>query len=65
MALSEVYVSVPMPSDLAGQLRVIADRDYSSLAATARRMIARGVVQELQAWNVSVQHAANAVEREG
>lgn len=47
MALSEVYVSVPMPDDLAGRLRQVADRDYSTVAATARRLIALGVAREL------------------
>ena len=46
MALSDVYVSVPMPKDLAQRLRDMADRNYSSVAATARRLIAAGMARE-------------------
>jgi hypothetical protein len=48
MALSEVYVSVPMPRDLAQRLRQVADRDSSNPAATARRLIALGLARESQ-----------------
>lgn len=45
--LCEAYVSVPMPESLAARLRSVADRDYSSVAATARRLLAVGVAREL------------------
>lgn len=47
MALSDVYVSVPMPERLAVRLRSMAERECSSVAACARRLIALGIAREV------------------
>jgi hypothetical protein len=44
--VSEVRVPVTIPEPLAAQLRQLAARDCSTLAATARRLIAHGVARE-------------------
>jgi hypothetical protein len=49
MALSEVYLSVPMPEALAKRLRLKADHECNSMAATARRLIALGIAREVPA----------------
>ena len=36
-------ISITMPSTLAQQLRLVAERDYLSVAAVARALIARGL----------------------
>ena len=45
--MSEVRVPLTVPGVLAEQLRRVADRDCSSLAATARRLVAVAVAREL------------------
>ncbi len=45
--LSEVPVATTVPEPLARQLRQLSDLECSSLAATARRLIALGVKTEL------------------
>jgi metal-responsive CopG/Arc/MetJ family transcriptional regulator len=44
--LSEVRVPVTLPESLAVSLRRLAERDCSSVSATVRRLIARGVERE-------------------
>ena len=44
--MSESFVSVPIPEYLKDSLRTLAARDCSTLAATARRLLALGVARE-------------------
>lgn len=46
-SLSEVRLPVTVPEPLAERLRVLAERDCSSVAATVRRLLARGLEREL------------------
>jgi hypothetical protein len=41
------FVSIPVPLTLKNNLRRLAERDCSALAATARRLLARGIDREL------------------
>lgn len=45
--LTEVVLTVPMPNPLKADLQRLAERDCSTMTATARRLIARGVEREL------------------
>jgi hypothetical protein len=45
--LSDVRLPVTIPEALAVRLRELADRDCSSVAATARRLLARGIEREI------------------
>jgi hypothetical protein len=47
MALSDVYISVPVPERLAERLREKAALECSSVAACARRLIALGITREM------------------
>lgn len=44
--LSDVRVPVTVPQPLAVELRKLAERDCSTIAATARRLLANGVERE-------------------
>ena len=45
--LSDVRLPVTIPETLAVRLRELAERDCSSVAATARRLLARGIEREI------------------
>ena len=46
-ALSDVRLPVTVPEPMADRLRLLAERDCSSLSATVRRLLARGLEREL------------------
>ena len=54
MRVTEITVPVRMPRCLAAEVRRLAEQDSSSLSATMRRLIARGISQERQLWGASV-----------
>jgi hypothetical protein len=47
--VSEVPIATTVPEHLADELRAISDRDCSTLASTARRLLARAVAAEAAA----------------
>jgi hypothetical protein len=47
--VSEVPIATTVPEHLADELRRITDRDCSTMASTARRLLARGVALEAAA----------------
>jgi hypothetical protein len=46
MPISEVRFDVAMPEALASRVRLLASRDCSSVAATVRRLLVRGLEGE-------------------
>ena len=47
LPVCDEFISVPAPPSLKAGLRRLAQRDCSTLAATARRLLARGIAHEL------------------
>jgi hypothetical protein len=45
--VSDVRVPLTVPQRLADDLRLLADRDCSTIAATARRLLARSMAVEM------------------
>ena len=46
-------VAIPVPLALKNDLKRLAERDCGALAATARRLLARSVKDELQAFELA------------
>jgi hypothetical protein len=53
-ALSEVSVSTTVPEQLAAKLRKLSDLECATIAATTRRLIAKTVDRELEAFTAGV-----------